>query len=272
MSGARARAPRTPAGRAARRSRPGRGRSRRAPLRQRRRTPRRASPDRTQRASSESPAGRPTLELEGAARCPLRKRRDHEAADHVARDRRARRRGVPGRDGSSVGGRNDAGRRHPERSVSLGVLDDPADDLYWMDGYGGGRPALIGYWQTKTFVFGVLAPSGVVTATGTEEFDGCLDANGDRSCGASEPSGTLRFSFQFSGKYDLVTFARTARALSSPDHGRYRRLRRRDGRVPLQGRPRGRVLVLLGSPHAGGMSAAMRRPGRSRPPALHRGA
>ena len=38
--------------------------------------------------------------------------------------------------------------------VSLGVLDDPADDLYWMDGYGGGRPALIGYWQTKTFVFG----------------------------------------------------------------------------------------------------------------------
>ena len=90
--------------------------------------------------------------------------------------------------------------------VVLGVaafLDDPADDLYWMDGYGGGRPALIGYWQTKTFVFGVLTPSGGVTATGTEEFDGCLDANGDRSCGASEPSGTLRFSFEFSGKYDL---------------------------------------------------------------------
>ena len=91
--------------------------------------------------------------------------------------------------------------------VSLGVLDDPADDLYWMDGYGGGRPALIGYWQTKTFVFEVLTPSGGVTATATEEFDGCLDANGDRSCGASEPSGTLRFSFEFSGKYDLVTFA-----------------------------------------------------------------
>lgn len=91
--------------------------------------------------------------------------------------------------------------------VSLGDPNDPADDVYWMDGHGGGRPALIGTWKTKTFVFGVLTPSGVVTATGTEEFDGCLDANGDRSCGASEPAGLLWFSFQFSGKFDPVTFA-----------------------------------------------------------------
>ena len=28
--------------------------------------------------------------------------------------------------------------------VSLGDPFDPADDVYWMDGYGDGRPALIG--------------------------------------------------------------------------------------------------------------------------------
>ena len=91
--------------------------------------------------------------------------------------------------------------------VSLGDPNDPADDLYWMDGYGGGRPALIGWWRTTSFQLGVITPSGVVTGTGTEEFEGCLDANGDASCGGSEPAGTLRFSFTYSAKFDPVTFA-----------------------------------------------------------------
>ena len=91
--------------------------------------------------------------------------------------------------------------------VSLGDPNDPADDVFWMDGYGGGVPALIGYWYTRTFELGVFTPSGVLTARGTEEFVGCLDANGDRSCGGSEPAGTLRFSFVFSGKFDVATFA-----------------------------------------------------------------
>ena len=76
-----------------------------------------------------------------------------------------------------------------------------------MAGYGDGRPALIGWWRTTSFQLGVITPSGVVTGTGTEEFEGCLDANGDASCGGSEPTGTLEFSFELSAKYDLVTFA-----------------------------------------------------------------
>ena len=68
--------------------------------------------------------------------------------------------------------------------ASVGDPFDPADDVYRMDGYGDGRPALIGYWRTTSFLLGVLTPSGVVTGTGTEEFEGCLDANGDGSCGA----------------------------------------------------------------------------------------
>src|SRR6476619_5113125 len=51
------------------------------------------------------------------------------------------------------------------------------------------------------------APAGVVTGTGTEAFEGCLDANGDASCGGSEPTGTLEFSFELSAKYDPITFA-----------------------------------------------------------------
>ena len=91
--------------------------------------------------------------------------------------------------------------------VSLGDPLDPADDAYWMSGYGDGRPALIGWWRTTSFQLGVIPPSGVVTGTGTEEFEGCLDANGDASCSGSEPAGTLRFSFESSAKYDLITFA-----------------------------------------------------------------
>jgi hypothetical protein len=91
--------------------------------------------------------------------------------------------------------------------VSLGDPFDPADDVYWMAGYGDGRPALIGWWRTTSFQLGVFTPSGVVTGTGTEEFEGCLDANGDASCGGSEPTGTLEFSFELSAKYDPITFA-----------------------------------------------------------------
>jgi hypothetical protein len=91
--------------------------------------------------------------------------------------------------------------------VDIGDPFDPADDVSAMDGYGGGRPALIGLWYTRTFVVGVVTPSGVVTATGTEEFVGCLDADGDRSCGGSEPSGTLELTYTYSGKFDPVTFA-----------------------------------------------------------------
>jgi hypothetical protein len=93
-----------------------------------------------------------------------------------------------------------------QTTVTVGDFDDPTDDVFWMDGNGGGKPGLIGYWYTRSMTFGVFTPSGVITATGTEEFVGCLDSNGDGSCGVSEPDGTLWMSFQASVKYDPVTF------------------------------------------------------------------
>ena len=93
-----------------------------------------------------------------------------------------------------------------QTTVTLGDPEDATDDVFWMDGNGGGKPGLIGYWYTRTLEYGVFTPSGVLTATGTEEFDGCLDANGDRACGASEPKGTLQLRFQATIKLDPLTF------------------------------------------------------------------
>ena len=93
-----------------------------------------------------------------------------------------------------------------QTTVTLGNPDVATDDVFWMDGNGGGTPGLIGYWYTRSIVYGVFTPSGVLTATGTEEFDGCLDANGDRACGAAEPRGTLQMTFQATIKLDPLTF------------------------------------------------------------------
>ena len=91
--------------------------------------------------------------------------------------------------------------------VSLGDPFDATDDVYWMAGFGGGAPGLVGYWYTRTFEIGVFTPSGVLTGTGTEEFVGCLDADGNGACDGADPAGTLWFAFESSAKYDPFTFA-----------------------------------------------------------------
>jgi hypothetical protein len=96
--------------------------------------------------------------------------------------------------------------------VGGGNTLDPTDDVFSMDGYGGGRPALVGHWYTRSFVVGVVTPSGVLTSTGSEEFVGCLDANGNRTCDGDEPAGTIGLAYEFSGKFDLAT--------GGEDHGR----------------------------------------------------
>ena len=96
--------------------------------------------------------------------------------------------------------------------VGGGDTLDPTDDDFLMDGYGGGRPALLGHWYTRSSVLGVVTPSGVITSTGTEEFVGCLDSNGNRSCDGTEPAGTIGFAYEFSGKFDFAT--------GGEDHGR----------------------------------------------------
>jgi hypothetical protein len=85
--------------------------------------------------------------------------------------------------------------------VYVGDPFDITDDVsqVWGD--------LIGFWRTTTFDLGVATKSGVVTGSGTERFDGCLDANGNGVCDGSDPTGALFLTFTYSGKFDPVTFA-----------------------------------------------------------------
>jgi hypothetical protein len=77
---------------------------------------------------------------------------------------------------------------------------EPSLGTYTMDG------GLVGCWYTDDFSVVREHPSGAVQLKGTEHFVGCLDLEGDASC-TGDPSGTLRFAFQFSGWFDLDTFA-----------------------------------------------------------------
>jgi hypothetical protein len=90
--------------------------------------------------------------------------------------------------------------------VSSGPCFDPnAISSYTMAG------GLVGCWYTDTLVTHPAqpngTPSGTIQATGTEHFVGCLDLDNDGACTTGDPSGTLQFSYQFSGKFDPVTGA-----------------------------------------------------------------
>jgi hypothetical protein len=98
---------------------------------------------------------------------------------------------------SAVGARQVAGTQTP---VATCDGDSSALGTYVMDG------SLIGCWFADSFGVVREHASGNLQVTGTEHFEGCLDLDGDGSC-SGDPEGTLSFSFQFSGKFDLVTFA-----------------------------------------------------------------
>jgi hypothetical protein len=75
----------------------------------------------------------------------------------------------------------------------------------------GGAPAvltmsgsLVGCWYVVDLV-DKFQDNGALQETGHELFVGCLDSEGDGSC-SGDPSGTLSFSYVFTGKFDSVTF------------------------------------------------------------------
>jgi hypothetical protein len=64
--------------------------------------------------------------------------------------------------------------------------------------------SLIGCWYTDTFNPTVTTPSGVIHATGAENFVGCLDAALTGACGTSDPSGSFAATYTFVGKFDAA--------------------------------------------------------------------
>lgn len=64
--------------------------------------------------------------------------------------------------------------------------------------------SLIGCWYTDTFKQITLTASGVLYATGSEHFVGCLDVRGKASCTPSDRTGTFALKYTFLAQYDAA--------------------------------------------------------------------
>jgi hypothetical protein len=64
--------------------------------------------------------------------------------------------------------------------------------------------SLVGCWYLVDLV-DKFQDNGALQETGHELFVGCVDSGGDGSC-SGDPTGTLSFSFVFTGKFDPMTF------------------------------------------------------------------
>jgi hypothetical protein len=85
--------------------------------------------------------------------------------------------------------------------------------LYAMQG------SLVGKWQMTSFATRSESTRNnvyTIVGTGTETFDGCLDADRSGSCEAGEPTGTIDFAFVFRGTYDATTGAQLSGACIHP--------------------------------------------------------
>lgn len=63
------------------------------------------------------------------------------------------------------------------------------------------RGDLVGCWYTDTFNPVSENPGGGFRASGTEHFVGCIDTNGNGTCGAGEPYGRFDTTFTFTAKF-----------------------------------------------------------------------
>lgn len=65
--------------------------------------------------------------------------------------------------------------------------------------------SLIGCWYTDTFKLVTITPHGVIHATGSEHYVGCLDTGPQQDCTNADPAGTLALTYRFEAKLDPVT-------------------------------------------------------------------
>jgi hypothetical protein len=65
--------------------------------------------------------------------------------------------------------------------------------------------SLIGCWYTDTFNPINSTASGVLYASGSEHFIGCLDVRAKGSCSRTDRTGTLALKYTFLALYDLAT-------------------------------------------------------------------
>jgi hypothetical protein len=84
----------------------------------------------------------------------------------------------------------------------------PGEQCYELDPVTGQPPAaanamagsLIGCWFLDVYAPGRTSPAGILHATGTEHFVGCLDIRQEGRCTGDDPAGTLALSARFEFK------------------------------------------------------------------------
>jgi len=64
--------------------------------------------------------------------------------------------------------------------------------------------SLIGCWYTDTFNLINSTANGVIFASGSEHFVGCLDVRGKGSCTHTDRTGTLALKYTFLAQYDVA--------------------------------------------------------------------
>jgi hypothetical protein len=89
----------------------------------------------------------------------------------------------------------------PVKLKGTQTVVNEAKGLYAMKG------SLIGSWKISAFKVNYSGPDGEFVGSGKELFKGCLDADGDGTCAAGDPRGTLRFSFIYWATFDPKTDA-----------------------------------------------------------------
>jgi hypothetical protein len=62
--------------------------------------------------------------------------------------------------------------------------------------------SLVGCWYTDTFNTVLSTPTGVIVATGSEHFVGCLNRDQVGTCARSDRRGSLTFRYAFEGQFD----------------------------------------------------------------------
>lgn len=65
--------------------------------------------------------------------------------------------------------------------------------------------SLFGCWYTDTFNLINSTPSGVIYATGSEHFVGCLDVRRKGDCAKTDRTGTFAMTYGFLAQFDPVT-------------------------------------------------------------------
>jgi hypothetical protein len=94
-----------------------------------------------------------------------------------------------------------AGAPAPVKVKGTQTVIDEAKGQYEMQG------SLVGKWNVTAFKTNYQGPDGEFVGSGKEMFSGCHDADGNGTCGAGEPTGTLRFSFVYWANFHPKTQA-----------------------------------------------------------------